>query len=273
MITCLLDAMMEQLLYGSSASCSSEDMRPLLCFSADTVPITAFSWAPLESVPEIANVIVTAGYGGLKFWDLCADGTVLHFQLTSKAVDKVFSRNRTPHFLCGSLTEEESAITINTPLPNTPFLLKNSLNKSGDIPLSMLEIISVAQQVKRGKDKMAKGPRMDAQTSSNCHVNLIAALCYGNDPGTESGPEEALTYSKSKKRPTCRSGNNNNREDDQTLVCRDEEPSKTEGKENGKIEARTNEVFPLKMVAMHKVMDQMGRNSNEKVGRHMQTKR
>ncbi|KAF3946903.1 hypothetical protein CMV_026883 [Castanea mollissima] len=75
-----------------------------------------------------------------------AGGTVLRFQLTSKVVDKVFSRNRTPHFLCGSLTEEESAITINTPLPNAPFLSKNSLNKSGDIPLSMREIISEAQQ-------------------------------------------------------------------------------------------------------------------------------
>ncbi|KAF3973842.1 hypothetical protein CMV_002774 [Castanea mollissima] len=44
-------------LWKFSASCSSEDTRPLLCFSADTVPITALSWAPLESVPEIANVI------------------------------------------------------------------------------------------------------------------------------------------------------------------------------------------------------------------------
>ena len=90
-------------------------------------------------------------------------------------------------------------------------------------------------------------------TSSNCHVNLNAALCYGNDPGTESGPEEALTYSKSKKRPNCRSGNNKNREDDPALVCRDEEPPKREGKENGKMEARTNVVFPPKVVAMHKL--------------------
>ncbi|KAF3973843.1 hypothetical protein CMV_002774 [Castanea mollissima] len=93
------------------------------------------------------------------------------------------------------------------------------------------------------------------------YIQGTTALCYGNDPGTESGPEEALTYSKSKKRPTCRSGNNNNREDDQALVCRDEEPSKTEGKENGKIEARTNEVFPLKMVAIHKVRWNMNKGS------------
>lgn len=39
---------------------------------------------------------------------------------------------------------------------------------------------------------------MDAQT---------LALCYGNDLGTESGPEEALTYPKSKQRLNCRSSN------------------------------------------------------------------
>ena len=47
---------------------------------------------------------------------------------------------------------------------------------------------------------MVKGPSMDAQT---------LALCYGNDLGTESGPEEALTYPKSKQRPNCGSSNKN----------------------------------------------------------------
>uniref|UniRef100_A0A2N9GY86 Uncharacterized protein n=1 Tax=Fagus sylvatica TaxID=28930 RepID=A0A2N9GY86_FAGSY len=328
-------------LWKFSASCSSKDTRPLLCFSADTVPIRALSWAPLESDPEISNVIVTAGHGGLKFWDLrdpfrplwelhpvprniysldwlpdprcvilsfddgtmrtlslvkaaydvpvtgkpfvgtkpglhsyycssfaiwsvqvsrltgmvaycSADGTVLRFQLTSKAVDKDHSRNRTPHFLCGSLTEEESAITINTPLPNTPCPLKKSLNKSGDTPLSMREFSSETQQMKRAKDKMAKGPNTEAQT---------LALCYGNGSGTESEPEEVLTYPKSKKRPNCRSSNKNNPEDDQALVCKDEEPPKMQGKENGKVEAQTREVFPSKMVAMHTVRWNMNKGS------------
>uniref|UniRef100_A0A2N9ED58 Uncharacterized protein n=1 Tax=Fagus sylvatica TaxID=28930 RepID=A0A2N9ED58_FAGSY len=38
-------------LWKFSASYSSKDTRPLLCFSADTVPIRALSWAPLESRP------------------------------------------------------------------------------------------------------------------------------------------------------------------------------------------------------------------------------
>ncbi|KAF3972575.1 hypothetical protein CMV_003925 [Castanea mollissima] len=329
-------------LWKFSASCSSEDTRPLLCFSADTVPIRALAWAPLESDPESANVIVTAGHGGLKFWDLrdpyrplwdlhpvpriiysldwlsnprcvilsfddgtmrilsllkaaydvpvtgkpfggtrqqglhsyycssfaiwsvqvsritgmaaycTADGTVLRFQLTSKAVDKDPSRNRTPHFLCGSLTEEESLITINTPVPNTPFPLKKSMNKSGDTPLSMREFSSEPQHVKRANDKMAKGPSTDAKT---------LALCYGDDTGTESGTEEALTCPKSKKRPNSRSSNKKNPEDDLALVCRDEEPPNTQGKENGKAEARTIEVFPPKIVAMRRVRWNMNKGS------------
>ncbi|KAG0473222.1 hypothetical protein HPP92_015079 [Vanilla planifolia] len=49
---------------------SSEDTKPLQCFTADAVPIRALAWAPDESDVECSNLIVTAGHGGLKFWDL-----------------------------------------------------------------------------------------------------------------------------------------------------------------------------------------------------------
>ncbi|KDP42720.1 hypothetical protein JCGZ_23660 [Jatropha curcas] len=57
-------------LWKFSASGTSGDTRPLLCFSADTYAIRAVAWAPSESDNEIANVILTAGHGGLKFWDI-----------------------------------------------------------------------------------------------------------------------------------------------------------------------------------------------------------
>ncbi|CAH2036808.1 unnamed protein product, partial [Thlaspi arvense] len=57
-------------LWKFSKTKSSEDTRPLLFFSADTAPIRAVAWAPCESDAESANVIATAGHGGLKFWDL-----------------------------------------------------------------------------------------------------------------------------------------------------------------------------------------------------------
>ncbi|KAK4343170.1 hypothetical protein RND71_038986 [Anisodus tanguticus] len=57
-------------LWKFSANNSSKDTRPLLCFSADTGPIRALSWAPFESDSGSANIIITAGHKGLKFWDL-----------------------------------------------------------------------------------------------------------------------------------------------------------------------------------------------------------
>ncbi|CAA6673104.1 unnamed protein product [Spirodela intermedia] len=43
---------------------------PLLCFTADNVPIRAVSWAPGESYSQSSNVVVTAGHEGIKFWDI-----------------------------------------------------------------------------------------------------------------------------------------------------------------------------------------------------------
>lgn len=195
-------------------------------------------------------------------------------------MDKDHLRNRTPHFLCGSLTEEESTVAINTPVPNTPFPLKKSLNKSVDTSVSLREFSLGSRQVKKASDKMAKSPSTDAQTVGKfwqlhyrMHfvsptfslstkiqhiVNLVTALCYGDDPGAESGPEE--TYPKSEKKQNKSSGKKNSG-DDLALVCRDEEPLKTQGKEDRKVEDRPIEVFPPKAVAMHRVRWNMNKGS------------
>ncbi|XP_057873403.1 uncharacterized protein LOC131079459 isoform X2 [Cryptomeria japonica] len=50
---------------------SSQDVRPLICFTADAVPIRTLGWAPNEGDTESTNIIVTGGHGGsLRFWDL-----------------------------------------------------------------------------------------------------------------------------------------------------------------------------------------------------------
>ena len=82
--------------------------------------------------------------------------------------------------------------------------------------------------------------KLDSSSFYPINVNLVAALCYGDDLGTESGPEEALTCPKSKKRPNSRSSNKKTPEDNLALVCRDEEPPNAHGKENGTVEARTD---------------------------------
>lgn len=214
---------------------SSINTKPFLCFSADTVPIRALSWAPAESNSESSNVIITASNKGLKFWDIrdpfhplwdfplkriiysvdwvkdpscvvaaiddgsirflslattsndvpvtgtpfvgaamkgyhsyscssfpiwsiqasrlpgfiaycTADGTALYFQLTARAVEKDPTRNRAPHFLSGSLNEEESTLTVFTPLPNTPFAMTRSTHESA----SRNELFNRPNQEKRG---------------------------------------------------------------------------------------------------------------------------
>ncbi|XP_050380080.1 uncharacterized protein LOC126797498 isoform X2 [Argentina anserina] len=340
-----------------SASNASQDTRPLLCFRADTNPIRALSWAPGQSNSDSANVIATAGHGGLKFWDLrdpyrplwdidhiprfiysldwlpeprcvllsfddgtlrllsltkiasdapatgkpfagtkqqglhnlaClpfaiwsvqisrltgmvaysgADGTVLRFQLTSKAVEKDAIRNRAPHFLCVSLTEEDSVVTISNPIPNNPFPLKTSRKAEPN-------------KVKREHDKIA--------TASE---DQVLALCYGDDPSIEleSGKEAASVRSKTRK-----SG------DDRALVCMDQEPFNSQDEEIGEkgtsLKSIVNhkckssekitedeqelvcrreeltdrqeekigtayEVFPSKLVAMHRVRWNMNKGS------------
>ncbi|CAL9779747.1 unnamed protein product [Musa acuminata subsp. burmannicoides] len=57
-------------LWKFSTQCSSQDTRPLLCFTADSAPLRALAWAPDASEVESSNVFVTAGHDGLKFWDL-----------------------------------------------------------------------------------------------------------------------------------------------------------------------------------------------------------
>ncbi|KAL4560393.1 hypothetical protein LXL04_032544 [Taraxacum kok-saghyz] len=57
-------------LWKFCANGPSKDTRPLLCFSADTVPIRSLKWVPVPSDPESTNIIAIAGHKGVRFWDI-----------------------------------------------------------------------------------------------------------------------------------------------------------------------------------------------------------
>ncbi|KAL3536134.1 hypothetical protein ACH5RR_004595 [Cinchona calisaya] len=321
-------------LWKFSGTDSLQETRPLLCFSADTVPIRALSWAPVKSYSESANVIVTAGHKGLKFWDLrdpfrplwdfypfqrliysvdwlpdprciivsfddgalrilsllnaaydapvtgkpfvgtqqqgfhsylcspfpiwsvhtsrstgmvayCgADGTALRFQLTTRAVDRDPLRNRAPHFLCGSLTEEDSILTLFSPLPNTPFPMKKSLHEWAEAPRTIRGYNTVSNQEKRAKEKKK------VQTSDGEHL----ALCYGGDMGLESRPDKkaAKIRASSKKKSTA---------DQQNLILGDDNPEIMQREGGAEGEIKEVEVFPPKTVAMHRVRWNLNKGS------------
>ncbi|KAM1770553.1 hypothetical protein ACFX11_045477 [Malus domestica] len=204
-----------------------------------------------------------------------ADGTVLRFQLTTKSLEKDPRRNRAPHFLCVSLTMEESAVIINTPVSNSPFPLKVARNNAE------------SNKVKTTNDKMAK---------DNTSEDQSLALCYGDDPGIELEGGGEVAPLKSKKTQKSKSSTKKP-DDDQALVCIDEEPTAAQEEETGAAsldgkktkksksskknadddqalvcmdEEPTNreeetvkepEVFPDKTVAMHRVRWNMNKGS------------
>ncbi|CAM8931303.1 unnamed protein product [Rhodiola kirilowii] len=88
-----------------------------------------------------------------------ADGTVVRFQLTTKAVEKDHSRNRVPHFLFWSLTGNDSVLTVNTPPSNTPAELK----KPNYGPQSMRALVGLCNQPQTNYLQL-KAPPSDNQT-------------------------------------------------------------------------------------------------------------
>nr|XP_043610725.1 uncharacterized protein LOC122582402 [Erigeron canadensis] len=294
----------------------SKDTRPLLCFSADTAPIRALKWAPLASDTESANIIVTGGHKGLKFWDIrdpfhplwdiasqqninsmdwlsnpscvvlsfddgeirtisllkaacdipvtgmpciktpqhglhsyysslssvwstqvsttgmvaycCSDGKVLHFQLSTKEVEKDDIRNRKSHFLCGSITWEESTLTIFSPVPN----------KLGDVPRSKRGFISKSNQEKRAKDQILKSQTPEKQ--------------LGHYLGSE---DKSGIYQQS-------GDTSQTTETSQVLACMDND-NKNEGETVRKYvnNEQEKEVLPSKIVAMHRVRWNMNKGS------------
>eukprot|EP00262_Sarcandra_glabra_P010722 TRINITY_DN2610_c0_g2_i1.p1 TRINITY_DN2610_c0_g2~~TRINITY_DN2610_c0_g2_i1.p1 ORF type:complete len:245 (-),score=40.62 TRINITY_DN2610_c0_g2_i1:188-814(-) len=176
-----------------------------------------------------------------------SDGSTLRFQLTRKAVEKDPSRNRAPHFLCGSLTKEDSTLTINTSLPNSPFPMKKSLNEWADTPRSIRGFLSNLNQAKRAH-------------------NQIPALCYGDVPAMDLGTGNSWTDSESKtmKRPKMGSKKKPGPSQRMNKACMlgEEEQESSWGRDTQMGESKAKiEVFPPKIVAMHRVRWNMNKGS------------
>ncbi|KAK7267961.1 hypothetical protein RIF29_20642 [Crotalaria pallida] len=323
--------------FSMNASSKCDDTKPILCFSADVVPIRAVAWAPFDGDPGSSNIIVTAGHERLKFWDLrnpfrplrnlhaasriiysldwlskpsciimsfedgtmrtlslvkaandlavsgksyngkkqpglhaktyssfaiwsvqvsritgmvayCgADGTVSRFQLTSKAVesDHHHSHHRAPSILCGSVTDEESTLVINTPESNTPFPLRRSYERSRRPAESFRELLSKTNIRQNANNHMAKASNSDSQT---------LALGDRDGLGLESESEEALSSAEQPKRQKMIHSNKKKPVESQALVCRDDVSTSPLGVDNEESDfGNIPDVFPSKMVALHRV--------------------
>lgn len=195
-------------------------------------------------------------------------------------MDKDASRNRAPLFLCGSLTKDESTVTINMPTTSTPLPLKKSMSKGGDTPIALRDVLSVSNQAKRSTHKTEENhPASNDQalgktrqiclptycsSQSSLNIDLItnrlAALCYGDDPEAESEPEETLASLKRKNPSNSGSSSKKKAEENLELVAVDDEQRSTHGKENEK-SSKKIEHLPSKDVAIHRVRWNMNKGS------------
>ncbi|XP_076956484.1 uncharacterized protein LOC143631685 isoform X2 [Bidens hawaiensis] len=169
----------------------------------------------------------------------CSDGKVINFQLTTKAVEKDPHRNREPHYYCGSLTEEEdSSLTVLSPLPNIPIPMKKSSTEFSDTPRSSRGVKSKSNQEMRAKDHISKCQTPPKQSSGG---PLVMALKNNNDNSQEAQAQAQTS---------------------QTLVCISNDDKIEEGYVNEKTKP---EVFPPKMVAMHRATWNINKGSERLV--------
>ncbi|XP_020236907.1 uncharacterized protein LOC109816339 [Cajanus cajan] len=184
------------------------------------------------------------------------DGAVFRFQLTTKEVETDHVRSRSPRFLCGLVTEEDSTIVINTPVSNTPFLWKKPQDK-GRYAESFRDLLSKTNASKSANNQMAETPNSDSQ---------ILAIGAGENVGLEVVSGEALSSVKQPKRPKLNSGSKKKTVEKPDLVCKDDDDvsTMTPGTDDEKSDfGNIPEVFPPKMAALHRVRWNMNKGSEK----------
>ncbi|KAK7342874.1 hypothetical protein VNO80_25832 [Phaseolus coccineus] len=167
-----------------------------------------------------------------------ADGTVFRFQLTTKSVEADHARNPAPRFLCGSVTEENSNLVINTPVSNAPVPWKKPPVK-GRCAESFRDLVSKTNPYKNALNQVPETSILDFDSQT------LAIGGGENVDLLESGSEEALYSMKQPRSPKLNKGSKKKPEDD------------NEKSDFGNIP----ETFPPKMAALHKVRWNMNKGS------------
>ncbi|MED6109924.1 hypothetical protein PIB30_038100 [Stylosanthes scabra] len=197
------------------------------------------------SSSAIWNVQVSRNTGMVAYCG--ADGTAFRFQLTTKTVEIGDSHRTVPFFLCGSVTEEDSTLMINSSVSKGPFPLKRSIEK-------VRHAQSFRDLLRRSATgEMVKASDPDSQT---------LALRDDDDLGTESGSEEALPSAKQSKRQKLTGSNKKKPAESNALVHKNDALTTNLGDDTEKSDfGNIPEVFPSKMLALHRVRWNMNKGS------------
>ncbi|XP_011094381.1 uncharacterized protein LOC105174093 isoform X1 [Sesamum indicum] len=163
------------------------------------------------------------------------EGTTFCFQPTTRSVRDP-SRNRLHHYLCGSLLEEETALIVASPSTSS-FLQKRSpgMKRSG----------GAKDQEKRVKEQMAK--------SVTCNEPPTPAICWSDHVEEHGSDKSSMVIKKQASKPK-ESSKTQSQANQETVLCRSEDAGQLQREGSGKEEkGDTVEVFPPKIVAMHRV--------------------
>ncbi|KAK4281630.1 hypothetical protein QN277_013098 [Acacia crassicarpa] len=178
-----------------------------------------------------------------------ADGSAIRFQLTTKEVEADHARSRVPHFLCGSLSEEESTLTVSTSVSNVPFPMKKSSDKGRH----------TASSFRRFLYESNVNGNVNNQTMTGSNPDSQALVLYdGDNSGLEVAPAEAPTTTETPKKLNSGGSNKKKPVDRKAIVCVDDETTVGDNEVN---EGSALEAFPPKIVALHRVRWNMNKGS------------
>lgn len=164
-------------LHFSSNSCLHQFPCEALALSFQSRGQYKTIWAFISKIKIYRHLLHIGGKLLLSFClNWCLMVLFFYNQLTSKAVEKDFSRNRALHFPCGSLTTEESAVIISTPLQDIPLTLKKPSNDYGEGQKSMRAFSTGSILGKNAKDKKAIVPTSDKQTLGRIDNGLLLKI-------------------------------------------------------------------------------------------------
>ncbi|XP_028782444.1 uncharacterized protein LOC114738545 [Neltuma alba] len=181
-----------------------------------------------------------------------ADGSAVRFQLTAKEVESDHARNRVPHFLCGSFSEEGSTLTVSTPVSNAPFPLKKSFDKGRHAASSFRGFLYESNANGSANNQMMTHSNLDSQA---------LVLYDGDNSGLELALVEAPTTADRPKKLKSSGGNKKKPVDSQALVCVEDESGGGLGGDNEMSGGSVAEAFPPKIVAVHRVRWNMNKGS------------
>ncbi|KAL6574965.1 hypothetical protein OROMI_012250 [Orobanche minor] len=259
-------------LWKFSATDSLTETRPLLAFSAESGPIRTLAWAPIRSEHESSFVFATAGHKGLKFWDIRDPFRPLRDYPIQGAI---FGVDWLPHLRCVFGVLDDGTLwllnleKVSHDIPVTGKRLATTKTGLNNFDCSSFSLWSA--HASRLTGMVACGEEGNTfcfqptiksvkDTRNRVYHYLCGFLLEEGPALVVASPSINSSFSKeipSMKRPGGGAAKEQgNRANEQIVICGNdsvEGQGLLKSERSGDVEKQEIEVFPPKIVAMHRV--------------------